>query len=308
MPKFIRYQHLVGNMNDIFAAGSSPIRTPSAGLFICYNGKARIRLDGNEFNICEKSIIIYYPYSQLEVLERSDDLDGLMMSVDMDSVQPILNKIVDVDALLSIRQHPFRQLNDDDYDVIMEYSSLVLHHQSLSRSYAESDKRRLWQLNNMQLESVKSALILQIVIAYSNDESMLKSSVERRDVIARNFLVHLREDFRKEHEVGYYADRQCLSMRYFSFVIRESTSKTPSQWIASILLTEAKQLLLETGKTVKEVSEVLNFPNQSYFGKWFKQHTGMGPTEFKRRENSGAEIRELTSDDWRTITQIDNNE
>ena len=305
MPKFVKYRHLSGNMQDLLAAGSTPLRTSSAGLFICYGGKAHIRLDGTDFQLTEKSIVIYYPYSQLEVIERSDDLDGLMMSVDMESVQPILNKIVDVDALLNIRQHPFRQLDDEDYDVIMEYSSLVLHHQSLSRQFAEADRRRQWQLNNMQLESVKSALVLQLVLVYSNEDSNLKSAVDRRDVITRNFFVQLREDFRKEHEVRYYAAKQCLSMRYFSYVVRETTGKTPSQWIASILLTDAKQLLLETGKTIKEVSDMLNFPNQSYFGKWFKVHTGMGPMEFKRSENSGREIREVTEADWNMLMPPD---
>ena len=74
-------------------------------------------------------------------------------------------------------------------------------------------------------------------------------------------------------------------MRYFSSVVKQRTGQTPSQWITSILIKEAKNFITESNLTVKEIAEVMNFPNQSYFGKWFKTHVGMGPLEFKKAEN-----------------------
>ena len=149
--------------------------------------------------------------------------------------------------------------------------TLYRHHQRLAERYAAEGQRRLWQLNQLQLERAKECLLLQIVIAFTSDDSQTKNSVNRKDEIVRQFFTCLRQSYRKEHEVGYYADKQCLSMRYFSFVVRERN---------------ARQMIVETDKTVKEISELLCFPSQSYFGKWFKVHTGMGPTEYKRSVNS----------------------
>jgi len=44
---------------------------------------------------------------------------------------------------------------------------------------------------------------------------------------------------------------------------------------------ESKALLKSTNKTVEQISDELNFPSQSFFGKYFKRVTGMSPKEYK---------------------------
>lgn len=276
------YERLKGNMPDVLAVGAEPLRVERAGVFLCLSGAAEIALDGVRHRIETGSLCLYFPYSVLEVRRRSDDLDGMMMAVDLDSVSPLISRVTEFDGLLALRQRPVVRLTAEMHRVIHGYMMLYLHHQRLAERYGAEGHRRLWQLNELQMERAKECLVLQVVIAFTKEDAQTKNSVNRKDEIVHQFFRSLREHYRQEHEVGFYADKQCLSMRYFSFVVRERTSQTPSFWIANALLTDAKQLIVETDKAVKEVSEWLHFPSQSYFGKWFKAHTGMGPVEYKR--------------------------
>lgn len=264
---------------------AEPLRFALSGMFICLNGNVTFFLDDTKYEMKKNNIVVYFPYSILKIIDASEDLYGIMMSVDVNVVQPLLTRITDVDSILYIRQNPLTDLSEHDFTAIKNYIELYQKHLELSKLYADNNQRRFWQLNNLQIENVKLNLVLQIIMAYADADNGLKNSVDRRDDIVRKFLNDLKDHYLSQHEVSFYSNRQYISMRYFSSVVKQRTGQTPSQWITSILIKEAKKFITESNLTVKEIAEVMNFPNQSYFGKWFKTHVGMGPLEFKKAEN-----------------------
>ena len=281
----VLYEKIIGNSQDKLAVNNQIKRLSQGGMFICLEGEAKIVLDESIYDLKKNNMVIYFPYSTLKVLYRSDDLKGLMMAVEIEAVQPLLSKITDLDSVLNIRQSPVTVLTKEGLERISSYIRLYEKHVELSKHYADKQLRRYWQLNNLQLENVKVNLILQLLLAYSSGNEGVKNTVDRRDEIVRKFLLDLRKFYIEQHEVSFYANQQFISMRYFSFVIKDRTGKTPSQLITGALLNDAKTMLTDSNFTVKEIAEKLYFPNQSYFGKWFKTHVGMGPLEFKRMEN-----------------------
>lgn len=72
-----------------------------------------------------------------------------------------------------------------------------------------------------------------------------------------------------------------MTPRYFSNLIKETSQQSAAEWIDNYIVTEAGILLRTTNLSVKEVSEALNFPDQSFFGKYFKRRTGISPKEYK---------------------------
>ena len=279
------YRIISGNKNEGFMPEAEPLRFALSGMFICLNGNVTFFLDDTKYEMKKNNIVVYFPYSILKIIDASEDLYGIMMSVDVNVVQPLLTRITDVDSILYIRQNPLTDLSEHDLTSIKNYIELYQKHLELSKLYADNNQRRFWQLNNLQIENVKLNLVLQIIMAYADADNGLKNSVDRRDDIVRKFLNDLKDHYLSQHEVSFYSNRQYISMRYFSSVVKQRTGQTPSQWITSILIKEAKNFITESNLTVKEIAEVMNFPNQSYFGKWFKTHVGMGPLEFKKAEN-----------------------
>ena len=279
------YKKILGNVEDDFPANGKAKRMLKGGMFVCIQGCATISLDEIVYEIKEKDLVVYLPLAVLKVLARTDDLHGIIMAVNVDAVQPLITKITDVDEVLNLRQTPVKHLSDEEFHSIMDYVTLFRHHLQISERYAERNQKRFFQLNHLQMENVKINLVLQVIMAFSMPDTGLKNTLDRKDEIVSGFFHELRSNFADQHNVNYYAHRQCLSVRYFSTVVKSRTGQNPSHWIMTMLINEAKMFLTGTDLTVKEIAEKLNFPNQSYFGKWFKANMGIGPMEFKKNAN-----------------------
>ena len=211
MERSVVYEHLQGNVADVLAVGRGRLRVERTGCFLCLAGRAEITLDEVDYVLEAGSLCAYFPLSVLEVKRRSDDLDGLMMAVDLESITPLISRITDLDGLLAIRQHPVVRLSKQMSRVVHGYMTLYRHHQDLAAQYSgQRGGARLYQLNDLQLERTRECLLLQIMIAFTQEDAQVKNVVNRKDEIVRLFLNDLRQNYRQEHEVQFYAGRQFL--------------------------------------------------------------------------------------------------
>ncbi len=81
--------------------------------------------------------------------------------------------------------------------------------------------------------------------------------------------------------MGFYAAQLNLTPKYLSTLIRQTSGRTASEWIDDYVILEAKNLLKYSTMSVQEIAYSLNFPNQSFFGKYFKNHTGQTPSGYR---------------------------
>ena len=80
--------------------------------------------------------------------------------------------------------------------------------------------------------------------------------------------------------MAYYAGKMFLTPKHLSTVVKEVSGKTAGEWIDSLVILEAKALLKSSEQSIQEIADELHFANQSFFGKYFKHHTGMSPKEY----------------------------
>lgn len=106
----------------------------------------------------------------------------------------------------------------------------------------------------------------------------------RSETICRDFLLLVSKHHKEQHTVKFYADRLCLSSKHLALTIKTVMGQSASKVINSFIIQQAKSLLRYTDKTVQEIGYELNFSTQSFFGKYFKQHTGMSPGEYRSQE------------------------
>lgn len=85
----------------------------------------------------------------------------------------------------------------------------------------------------------------------------------------------------QEHRITFYADKLSLTPNYLNYIIRKSSGQTMSQWINRFLSMEAKAALTYSNRSILDISESLGFPNQAFFTKFFRRHTGQTPSEFR---------------------------
>jgi AraC-like DNA-binding protein len=72
-----------------------------------------------------------------------------------------------------------------------------------------------------------------------------------------------------------------VSLQYLSTTVKQVTGKNILDIISYVVIMDAKSKLKSTDMTIQEISYSLNFPNASFFGKYFKRHVGMTPLEFR---------------------------
>ncbi len=86
-----------------------------------------------------------------------------------------------------------------------------------------------------------------------------------------------------QHGLSFYADKMCITPRYLGSVVREASGIGAKEWLDRALCTRAKVMLRHGGEPVAEIADELNFPNVSFFCKFFKRLTGLTPTEYRRK-------------------------
>ena len=110
----------------------------------------------------------------------------------------------------------------------------------------------------------------------------IKSANSRQEEIFNQFTELLEKYHNKEREIAFYADKMFITPKYLSQVIKDYTNKTALAFIEEYVIAEAKSMLLSTTLSIQQISDELNFPSQSVFGKYFKRVTGKSPKEYRR--------------------------
>lgn len=106
----------------------------------------------------------------------------------------------------------------------------------------------------------------------------------RKEEIYNMFIRLVHEHGTEHHDAAFYADKLCITSRYLSSVTCAVANESPKQKISSFLVQEIKILLTFSELTLQQISDRLNFPDQSHMGRFFKQKTGLSPNEYRKKE------------------------
>ena len=249
------------------------------GIFYCQRGSVEVSLDGCHYHIKPGDVYIYMASTLVHLLHKSEDAKGIMVEVDFYYILPIVNKVINVESQLFMRKNPCVSLSGEQC-AHFEY----LLNNLWDRINAEDCQKENVQYQHLKLELIKSmgqTICYEILNMYFTNQPLQPLQQGKKDVVFQNFMLSLFRFYRKERDVSFYARMQHITPRYFSAIIKEKTGDSALQWIVRMVITEAKQLLEESDLSIKEIADQLNFPTQSFFGKYFKQYVGVSPKEYR---------------------------
>ena len=249
------------------------------GIFYCQRGSVEVSLEGCHYYIKPGDVYIYMASTLVHLLHKSEDAEGIMVEVDFYYILPIVNKVINVESQLFMRKNPCVSLSGEQC-AHFEY----LLNNLWDRINAEDCQKENIQYQHLKLELIKSmgqTICYEILNMYFTNQPLQPLQQGKKDVVFQNFMLSLFRFYRKERDVSFYARMQHITPRYFSAIIKEKTGDSALQWIVRMVITEAKQLLEESDLSIKEIADQLNFPTQSFFGKYFKQYVGVSPKEYR---------------------------
>ena len=253
------------------------------GFFLCKKGSARVLLGNKTYLIAENHLCIYTPNTFLQILEKSDDLDGILLQDSVDAYYPAVSSI-NIRKRLSMRDNPIVLVSREDADNIMALTDFL--NRNMEMSDDKTDNETIRSIHDNCLVYLRYAICLCVCEAYFSNNPVPAVSQDREDAIFNRFLISVFEHCHKERTVQFYADLQHLSPYYFSTIIRAKSGKSALQWIENITMTYARQYLNDSTASIKQIAEQLNFPDQSTFGRYFRHREGCSPSEYRVKNDT----------------------
>lgn len=114
------------------------------------------------------------------------------------------------------------------------------------------------------------------------EKDVRKSVSARTNQAFERFINLVSEHHNSQRAVGFYAQKLSLTPKYLSKLVKEASGRSAPEWIDAFVVMEARNLLRYSDMSIKEIVYALNFPNQSVFYRYFKEHTGRTPLQYRK--------------------------
>ena len=275
-----------GIMGECIAANSAsemeifrfPSRLDAFIIGVGTEGETSLTSNLQEFRLKKNSLFIFNPKDILQV--QSNDRFKAHLIV----ITPDFLKRINIDTkrmmplFLQFGSLPCMELTHAESQSLRSFISMV--EQELKGSETDFSSEIIGGLIAATIYKVGD-----ILTHYLTEHPEVDSPIHNRaEEYFRQFTELLGEHYKHERSVGFYARQLCITPKYLTTLIKRISGKSVSEWIDSYVILEAKTLLKYSNMSVQEIAYYLNFPNQSFFGSYFKRNAGMSPSQYKAKK------------------------
>lgn len=251
---------------------SFPIQAQMPMILLCIQGETHIRVALKEYVLRPNNFCIIVTGIIFEMLSISKDFKGLVIATRSNFMPVTENTMQVMSFYKSLRNvHCFSLGEKELQEFLKVYRTIRVILKEENHPFKISILQSYVQ--------ILYYLIAPVVIEES--ELQAKSPRTRQEDIFERFISEVEAHYKEERSVKYYADLLCLTPKYLSSVIYSVSQRLAGEWIDNYVMLEAKTLLKSGKLTIQQISEHLNFSNQSFFGKFFKRYAGVSPKEYR---------------------------
>ncbi|MBP5257627.1 MAG: helix-turn-helix transcriptional regulator [Prevotella sp.] len=241
---------------------------------ICTDGIVTLEVNGKKRVASSKTVMIVTDESVVDKIMFSDDFDGFGLFISYKMLHDVLEDVVYMsDLFLLSHNHPVFDIQDEDINIAHKYFNSIVERIAMPKHRYRKEVIRLHVL----------ALIYDFSNTFDNvlNQPRKEEKQSRGERIFVNFVQLVERNFREQRQVQWYAKEMQITPKYLSEVISSVSRRTPNEWIDKFVTTEMRNQLRHTNKKMCEIAQELNFPSQSFFGKYFKENVGVSPSEYR---------------------------
>ena len=253
-----------------FPSGKEPFQTENMTIGLCFKGSVTFLYDMQPSEMRPHCIGVILPYHLVSDAECTDDYTTLLIIVSA----PLYEELIMRDAFrdyIKYGNQPEVILTDEQQD---KFVHLIETIRNVSNNNMLPKRHEI-------IMNLFDLLFYALTFYRGEESSEIKGKNKQ---LYNRFYNLLIANYRQHHEISWYAGQLSLTPKYFSALVRQTTDKSAAEWINTILIMQAKRLLLSRrDMTVQQVAYELGFNENATFCRFFKAQTGLRPSEYRER-------------------------
>ena len=268
---------LVSDEQSLLRLHEVPMHIDGYSIGICLRGTAKMEVNLNVYEGGSNSMIITTPHQVLRVIDTSEDFlcRFIVFSKRFLAANYINPHLLDTFQFSNVNAIPVVHLDTAEADQLKELFVYIW--------------RRFQEVSHPFRKEITGNLLIVLLhdfeAIYQKYFQVVQKKLSRKEELNRQFHNLLFRHFKQERGVRFYADQLFVTPKYLTETLKDVTGKSAGDWIDAAVIVEAQALLKNPGLTVQQVAHLLNFPDQSTFGKFFKKEVGMSPSDYRHGTN-----------------------
>jgi YesN/AraC family two-component response regulator len=239
---------------------------------LCLEGSAQYSVNTKEYKVHKNDVIIINDSHVIGDYMLSPDCHGVAIMSSSDFFSEIIKEVHDISSLfLFAYSFPVFKLPQEKVSTFMEYFNLI--------------KEKVDESSHLFKTQIVMSLLKAMIYDIGNEIHQYQANTPKRtraEAIFNQFITLVKDNFRQERRVSWYAKQLCITPKYLSETIKLVSKQSPNEWIDHYVTMEIRVLLKNSTLSIKEIAQQMHFPNQSFLGKYFKEHVGLSPTQYRK--------------------------
>ena len=134
-------------------------------------------------------------------------------------------------------------------------------------------------------QQIASGMVIKLLGYIISFEKQKGFSGKQIAQVVEAIRFEMRQNMHKEIDLKELAQKHNVSYSFFRKMFKKYTGVSPGQYHLQLRITRAKELLISTDKSIKEISYELGFQSIFYFSNMFKKKEGITPSFFRNKNN-----------------------
>lgn len=261
-----------------FSYIGSPVKLMFLSLIICVKGKMRVRVNLKDMNIGPNDVLLINPGAIIDMVVCEGECRMAVIHIDVDKVghKPSVKIMLQLRSIINNESVVTHLCDNSLLQFVDSYKSM----------------RRVISDEGMRFKDEVIIGSFQSLAAYWMNEIALENEMHKNVALSRNeqlfqgFIREVQKNYMVNREVSFYASKLCITPKYLGVVVAQVSGRRPLEWIRDYVILDAKAMLLSREYSIQQISQILHFPNPSFFSKYFREAVGCSPSKFLNNEGA----------------------
>jgi AraC-like DNA-binding protein len=271
--KQIGPEFFVTDEKQLLSLSEYPYRSDGYIIGICTRGTAEVEVNLQVYQAKPEAMLLATPFHVLRIYNSSDDFlcRFMVFSKAFLTENNVNSHFLESFSFFKSASLPVIYPVNEDAAMILAI-------------YALMEQKLVRELHPFRMEisrGILTTMLYELEYIYQKEHVILKGRQSRKQELNMLFQELVFHHYKEHRNVQYYADALFVSPKHLTETVKEVTGRTAGEWIDDAVILESKVLLRNHEISIARVAYDIHFPDQSSFGKYFKKHTGLSPSEYR---------------------------